>query len=141
MDLSRPPVNPSDLYFLKVCFVCGEIAKSGQTHMRNYGGIVCLGCRQFFRRMHQDEKVKNVALKHQNKSFHHLIDSVLLTTSRYKDQSPIQYVRSIFQITLNISKEQANKASLNSLKYSQKNNMHLIPKTQSVIHTKLFDML
>jgi hypothetical protein len=57
MEIAGPPSDPGDIYYLKVCYVCGEIAKPGQTHLRNYGGIVCLGCRQFFRRMHQNEKV------------------------------------------------------------------------------------
>ena len=30
-----------------------EVAKPGQSHMRNYGGTVCFSCRQFFRRAHQ----------------------------------------------------------------------------------------
>jgi len=45
--------NPTDKAFLKVCFVCKDIAKSGQEHLRNYGGIVCYSCRAFWRRCHQ----------------------------------------------------------------------------------------
>jgi len=45
--------NPSDKVFLKICFVCKDVAKSGQEHLRNYGGIVCYSCRAFWRRCHQ----------------------------------------------------------------------------------------
>jgi hypothetical protein len=48
-----PPMDPDDDYYLLNCFVCEEMAKPGQSHMRNYGGTVCFSCRQFFRRAHQ----------------------------------------------------------------------------------------
>jgi hypothetical protein len=47
------PLDPEDDYYLLNCFVCEEVAKPGQSHMRNYGGVVCFSCRQFFRRAHQ----------------------------------------------------------------------------------------
>ena len=33
--------NPSNPFYLTTCFVCGETAKTGQEHIRNYGGIAC----------------------------------------------------------------------------------------------------
>ena len=46
MEVEWPPVDPDDDYYLTVCYVCEEVAKPGQTHMRNYGGTVCFSCRQ-----------------------------------------------------------------------------------------------
>jgi len=48
--------NPKDKRFLKYCFVCTEEAKPGKEHLKNYGGIVCLSCRAFWRRSHQTTK-------------------------------------------------------------------------------------
>jgi hypothetical protein len=45
--------DPRDESFLKVCFVCAELAKPEQNHSPHYGGIVCLSCRAFFRRAYQ----------------------------------------------------------------------------------------
>ena len=50
------PPDPNHEYYLKFCYVCQEPAKAGQEHIRNYGGIVCFSCRQFFRRAHQKTK-------------------------------------------------------------------------------------
>ena len=45
--------DPKDEFWLTTCFVCGNKAKDGEKHIRNYGGVVCFSCRQFFRRAHQ----------------------------------------------------------------------------------------
>jgi len=47
------PSNPNDKCYLIICFVCRDVAKPGQEHLRNYGGIVCYSCRAFWRRSHQ----------------------------------------------------------------------------------------
>jgi hypothetical protein len=59
MALISLPPDPSHEIYLKTCFVCQELAKPGQEHIRNYGGIVCFSCRQFFRRAHQKTKEPN----------------------------------------------------------------------------------
>lgn len=56
MALISLPPDPTHEIYLKTCFVCQELAKPGQEHIRNYGGIVCFSCRQFFRRAHQKTK-------------------------------------------------------------------------------------
>ena len=43
------PCDPNDPFYKRVCFVCSEEAKPNQEHLRNYGAIVCLSCRAFFR--------------------------------------------------------------------------------------------
>jgi hypothetical protein len=48
--------DPSDAKFLKICFVCTEEAGPDREHYNNYGGVVCLSCRAFFRRAHQSGK-------------------------------------------------------------------------------------
>jgi hypothetical protein len=53
------PHDPGHELYLKTCYVCQELAKPGQEHIRNYGGIVCFSCRQFFRRAHQKTKQPN----------------------------------------------------------------------------------
>ena len=53
---SSLPPDPGHEYYLKFCYVCQEPSKPGQEHIRNYGGIVCFSCRQFFRRAHQKTK-------------------------------------------------------------------------------------
>ena len=53
------PPEPCHEFYLKTCYVCQELAKPGQEHIRNYGGIVCFSCRQFFRRAHQKTKQPN----------------------------------------------------------------------------------
>ena len=57
MDEDLPPSyegrDPKDSYFLRFCFVCNEEAPPDKEHYSNYGGIVCLSCRAFFRRAHQ----------------------------------------------------------------------------------------
>ena len=58
-----PPNDPDDDYFLLNCFVCEELAKPGQSHMRNYGGVVCFSCRQFFRRAHQGNRHPDFSCK------------------------------------------------------------------------------
>jgi hypothetical protein len=35
------PLNPHDPFYLTTCFVCGEKAKLGLEHIRNYGGVAC----------------------------------------------------------------------------------------------------
>ena len=50
--------NPALPIYQTTCFVCKEEAKSGETHSIQYGGIVCLSCRAFFRRSHQATKVR-----------------------------------------------------------------------------------
>lgn len=35
------PLNPMDPFYLTTCFVCGEMAKPNQEHIRNYGGVAC----------------------------------------------------------------------------------------------------
>jgi hypothetical protein len=50
------PDDPRDKYYLTVCFVCHDMAKPGQEHLRNYGGIVCYSCRAFWRRSHQNTR-------------------------------------------------------------------------------------
>lgn len=47
------PGDPNAKCYLTICFVCRDVAKSGQEHLRNYGGIVCYSCRAFWRRSHQ----------------------------------------------------------------------------------------
>lgn len=44
-----------DLY-LKNCYVCSRKPKGTETHLKNYGGVVCYCCRQFFRRSLQKTK-------------------------------------------------------------------------------------
>ena len=39
--LAGMPLNPTDPFYMTTCFVCGEKAKGGQEHIRNYGGIAC----------------------------------------------------------------------------------------------------
>lgn len=39
--------KPTDKVCLKICFVCKDVAKYDQGHMKNYGGIVCFSCRAF----------------------------------------------------------------------------------------------
>lgn len=58
--------NPRDEYYLKVCFVCSEIAKPDQDHTPHYGGIVCLSCRAFFRRAHQKTRNPKFFCKNSN---------------------------------------------------------------------------
>jgi hypothetical protein len=48
--------DPQDKKFLTRCFVCQDISKPGQEHLRNYGGIVCYSCRAFWRRSHQNSR-------------------------------------------------------------------------------------
>ena len=48
--------DPNDDFFLTTCFVCSNKAKNGEKYIRNYGGVVCFSCRQFFRRAHQKSK-------------------------------------------------------------------------------------
>lgn len=47
------PSDPHNKCYLTICYVCRDVAKSGQEHLRNYGGIVCYSCRAFWRRSHQ----------------------------------------------------------------------------------------
>ena len=62
-----PPNDPDDDYYLLYCFVCEEMAKPGQSHMRNYGGVVCFSCRQFFRRAHQGSREPDFSCKNDGK--------------------------------------------------------------------------
>ena len=57
------PDDPRDKYYLTVCFVCDDLAKPGQEHLRNYGGIVCYSCRAFWRRSHQNTRRPNFICK------------------------------------------------------------------------------
>ena len=43
------PSDPNDPYYRRICFICQEEAKPKQEHLKNYGAIVCLSCRAFFR--------------------------------------------------------------------------------------------
>lgn len=58
--------NPRDKFYLTVCFVCRDVAKPGQEHLRNYGGIVCYSCRAFWRRSHQATRSPNFVCKRNN---------------------------------------------------------------------------
>lgn len=62
----RQDENPADKTFLKICFVCKDVAKPGQEHLRNYGGIVCYSCRAFWRRSHQVSRRPNFVCKKSN---------------------------------------------------------------------------
>ena len=55
--------NPNDPLYLKFCFVCKEEAPPDKEHYKNYGGIVCLSCRAFFRRLHQSCKAQDLKCK------------------------------------------------------------------------------
>ena len=55
--------DPNHEVYLRTCFVCGSTSKPGQDFIRNYGGIVCYGCRAFFRRSHQSTKTQNYVCK------------------------------------------------------------------------------
>jgi len=58
--------DPHDKKFLTICFVCKNVAKQGQEHLRNYGGIVCFSCRAFWRRSHQNSKNPEFQCKKNN---------------------------------------------------------------------------
>ena len=58
--------SPSDPLYLKICFVCSERAPEGKDHYSNYGGIVCLSCRAFFRRANQQGKSSEFTCKQQD---------------------------------------------------------------------------
>jgi hypothetical protein len=58
--------NPRDKIYLTVCFVCKDVAKPGQEHLRNYGGIVCYSCRAFWRRSHQASRCPKFICKRSN---------------------------------------------------------------------------
>jgi len=55
--------NPRDKRYLKICFVCNDLAKPGTEHLRNYGGIVCYSCRAFWRRCHNKRKTPKFICK------------------------------------------------------------------------------
>ena len=55
--------DPNHEVYLRTCFVCGETSKPGHDFIRNYGGVVCFGCRAFFRRSHQNNKTANYVCK------------------------------------------------------------------------------
>ena len=55
--------DPNHEVYLRTCFVCGSTSKPGQDFIHNYGGIVCYGCRAFFRRSHQSTKTTNYVCK------------------------------------------------------------------------------
>jgi hypothetical protein len=55
--------DPNDPLYLKFCFVCKEEAPPDKEHFKNYGGIVCLSCRAFFRRVHQSCKARDLKCK------------------------------------------------------------------------------
>jgi len=61
------PADPNDSYYLTNCFACKAIAEPGEEYMRNYGGVVCLSCRAFFRRVHQKQIVSKFACKNGGK--------------------------------------------------------------------------
>lgn len=55
-ETANLPEDPKDKIYLTICFVCKDMAKPGQEHLRNYGGIVCYSCRAFWRRSHQNSR-------------------------------------------------------------------------------------
>ena len=48
--------KPDEGFFLKNCYVCSRKPKGSENHLKNYGGVVCYCCRQFFRRSLQKSK-------------------------------------------------------------------------------------
>ena len=42
----------------KTCPICGEQAKPGNKLYTHYGAICCMGCKAFFRRIHQNQVSK-----------------------------------------------------------------------------------
>ena len=55
--------DPKDNFYLRFCYVCHEEAPREKDHYNNYGGIVCLSCRAFFRRTHQNKTLPNFQCK------------------------------------------------------------------------------
>ncbi len=84
MEFGWRPSNPEDDFYLTVCFVCEEVAKPGQTHMRNYGGTVCFSCRQFFRRANQNGKVPTLTCKNNSNCRITVSNRRKCQTCRYK---------------------------------------------------------
>jgi len=84
MEFSSRPSDPDDDFYLTVCFVCEEVAKPGQTHMRNYGGTVCFSCRQFFRRAHQAGKITSMICKNDGQCHITVKNRRKCQTCRYK---------------------------------------------------------
>jgi len=84
MEFTSRPSDPDDDFYLTVCFVCEEVAKPGQTHMRNYGGTVCFSCRQFFRRAHQAGKITSMTCKNNGQCHITVKNRRKCQTCRYK---------------------------------------------------------
>ena len=61
------PEDPNDSYYKINCFVCKKSAKQDQEYIRSYGGVVCFGCRAFFRRAHRNNKIETFVCKNSGK--------------------------------------------------------------------------
>lgn len=64
-----------------LCPICSDVAPNSEPHRIHYGARCCLGCRAFFRRIHQKETVPDYKCKSSNTIFKCMYFFVISTLS------------------------------------------------------------